>query len=60
MAKTKLIHVTAYPYAVVNGTIKVPADVKDVQEYVEEHFDSIKFGKPELDFKGTDFDTSEC
>jgi hypothetical protein len=61
MAKTRTLNVTAYPYAVMNGTIEVPANVPDdeLDDYVREHFDKVEFGEPQLDFAGTDFDINE-
>ena len=58
MGKTRTLNVTAYPYAVMYGTIEIPADVPDneLDAYVSEHFDYVKFCEPQLDFKGTDFD----
>ena len=61
MAKTRTLNVTAYPYAVMYGTIEVPANVPDneLDAYVCEHFNEVKFGEPQLDFAGTDFDIEE-
>ena len=58
MGKTRTLNVIAYPYAVMYGTIEVPMEVTDdeLDGYVTEHFDDVKFGEPQLDFKGTDFD----
>ncbi len=50
------ILVTAYPFATQYGTIDVPDDVEDVREYIDENFDEIKFGEPDLDYCGTDWD----
>ena len=49
------VEVTAYPYAVVFGTIDVP-DGEDVEEYINDHFDEIEFGEPELDYCGVDIE----
>ncbi len=61
MAKTRTLNVTAYPCAVVSGTIEIPADVPDdeLDAYVSEHFDEVDFGEPQLDFADTDFDINE-
>ncbi len=61
MAKTRTLNVTAYPCAVVSGTIEIPADVPDdkLDAYVSEHFDDVDFGEPQLDFADTDFDINE-
>lgn len=55
---TKTINVTAYPYAIQHGTIEVPngIDESEIEEYVMEHFDEIKFNNAELDYCGTDID----
>lgn len=59
--ETKTINVTAYPYAVQYGTIEVPKELNedDVKDYLYEHWNEIKFGEPELDYVGTDFDINE-
>ena len=58
MAKTYFI--TAYPSAVQNGVlIGVPDDVDDIKDYIEEHWNSIKWGKADLDYCGTDFEFEE-
>ena len=52
--------VTAHPYADQYGTIMVPEEIADDAEktwqYVEDHFDDIEFGKPDLDYAGTEFE----
>lgn len=53
------VRVIAYPYARQEGTIEVPNGVENLEEYVSEHFDEVRFGKVELDYKGTDFDVEE-
>lgn len=53
------VSVTAYPYASVEGTIKVPATVEDVASYIAEHFNEICFSEPQLDFCGTEMDIYE-
>lgn len=54
----KTVTVTASPYATVYGSIKVPDNITEnnVKEYVKEHFNEIKFGTPDLDYAGTEFD----
>lgn len=59
MEETKEVVVTAYPYATMCGRLKVPKSVTNLDEYVTEHFNDIKFDEPELDFHGTDFDVCE-
>lgn len=48
--------ITAYPYASQTGTLNVPDDCENVEEYISEHWNSIDFNSPDLDYKGTDFD----
>ena len=58
----KPVHITAYPYATVEGDIYVPKDINTKEKldaYIIEHFNDIRFGTPDLDYAGTDFDT-EC
>lgn len=54
----KKVRVTAYPYAVQFGEIEIPDNIPDDQadEYLREHWDSITFGDPDLDYGGTDFE----
>ena len=57
--KTREFTVNAHPYADVSGTIQVPESLTDEDEihaYVSEHWDEIKFGEPDLDYAGTDFE----
>ena len=54
--------VTAYPYAVQWGTIIVPEEYQtklEVENYIDEHFDDIEFGQPDLDYAGTDWECNE-
>lgn len=52
------VRVIAYPYAVQYGEIEVPNDVKkeDIEEYLTENWDDIRFGEPSTEYGGTDFD----
>ena len=57
----KTVSVTAYPYVVQYGEIEVPNDVfeeggSSVRNYIEENFNEIMFGIPDVDYRGTDFD----
>ena len=54
----KNVCVTAFPYAVQYGDIKVPDNLKDneIKQYIQDHWNDIKFGKPDLDYCGTDFE----
>ena len=56
--------VTALPFAVQHGTISVSKDIAAqgegaVRAYIEDKWDSIQFGEPDLDYCGADFDISE-
>ena len=57
----KTLYITAFPYAIQNGTLEVPADLDSdyYSEYVEEHWDDICFSTPDLDYAGTDFEIDE-
>ena len=57
----KQYHITAYPYATQTGIISVPAGVgdDDINDYIIEHWNEIKFDEPELDYAGTDFEIGE-
>lgn len=52
----KTYHVTAFPYATIEGDIVIPDGASDVREYIEEHFNDIRFGEASLDYKGTEMD----
>ena len=56
--KTKTVCVRAYPYATQEAEFLVPAGLSPEEEhaFIEEHFDEIRFGAPDLDYKGTDFE----
>ena len=59
--KYRTIGVTAYPYAVQYGKIRVPEDValgseEEIKNYIRDNFNDIVFESPELDYAGTDFD----
>ena len=58
---TKTISITAYPYAVQYGEIKVPKDLplEKIQDYIRDHWNEISFGEPKLDYCGTDFEFDE-
>ena len=51
-----IVNITAHPYATVYGTIEVPDGVEDIKAYIDEHFDDIDFGNPDIDYQGTDYD----
>ena len=55
----KTATITAYPYATQTGLLNIPDDITDPdarKEYIENHWDEIEFGEPDLDYCGTDFD----
>ena len=57
------ICLSSHPYAYLPGWTLTPEgmdpDSKEALDYVERHFDRIHFGRPELDFHGTDIDIEE-
>lgn len=56
--KMKTVCVRAYPYATQEAEFMVPAGLSPEEEhaFIEEHFKEIRFGAPDLDYKGTDFE----
>ena len=52
------VNITAYPYAIQYGNLKVPKDLNEEEkrQYISEHWNEISFGEPDLDYCGTDFD----
>lgn len=57
----KKVEIVANPYAVQYGTIDVHdiIDDNDLRDYIENHWDEIKFSEAELDYCGIDFDLYE-
>lgn len=55
---TKTVSVTAYPYAVQYGELDIPKGLSQekTEEYIRDHWNEIRFGDPELDYCGTDFE----
>lgn len=57
------ICLSSHPYAYLPGWVLIPEDMdpdsEEVLDYVEKHFDRVHFGRPELDFHGTDIDIEE-
>lgn len=56
----KTITVIAHPYADQTGYIDIPDDItseEDRIQYIEDHWNDIKFNAPDLDYCGTDFET---
>ena len=51
-------YVTALPYATQEGELTIPDGLSEdeAQEYITNHWKDIKFGEPQLDYHGTDFD----
>lgn len=58
---TKIVHVTAYPYATQSADIEIPAGMSPEEEhsYIEENFKNIQFGSPSLDYDGIDYEYYE-
>jgi hypothetical protein len=56
--ETRTISIEAHPYANISGEIKVPKNLtpEEIREYVNCHFDEVKFSAPRIDFKGTDYE----
>lgn len=54
----KLYNITAYPYAMQRGFLRIPDTVSEdeMDEYIKKHWDGIEFEEPELDYAGTDFE----
>ena len=54
----KTLSITLYPYAVQYGELSVPDDLTEdeYQSYVNDHFDEIELGVPDLVDYGTDMD----
>lgn len=58
----KTINVTSFPFATQWGSVEVPEYLKDpmeIRDYIVEHWDDIKFGEPDLDYCGADFEIEE-
>jgi len=58
MGKTVKYWVQAHPFANQDGSINVPVDIPadEVENYIRENFGYIKFGEPDLDYRGTEFE----
>lgn len=56
--KMRTINVAAHPYADTDGTIEVPEGLTpaEIRDYVDNHFDKVKFGAPRFDYRGTDYE----
>lgn len=54
----KEVCVTSFPYARLEGRIKVPKGLskQEEREYVSNHWDEIRFGEPYYDFHNTAFE----
>lgn len=64
VGKMKKVDVFCHPFCDTHGTIKVPTEIVDagkmsVVDYINEHFDDIKFGEPDLNYRGTDYDIED-
>ena len=59
MQKMKEYTIKVEPYAVQYGSLNIPEELvtdEEINNYIDEHFDDIKFGEPELDYLGIDFE----
>ena len=61
MTEMKTVGITVSPYANQYGTLVIPKGLTEEEEktYVSDHFDEIKFGEADLDYKGVDIEISE-
>ncbi len=61
MGETKTKHIRAFPFVTQDGTIEIPEDLPDgkLKEWVWDHWDEIRFGDPETDYAGTDFEIND-
>lgn len=55
------LHITAYPYATIDGDLEVPDDVingsdEKLHDYICDHWEEIEFGEADLDFRGCDYE----
>lgn len=55
------LHITAYPYATIDGDLDVPDEVvngsdEKLHEYISDHWEEIEFGEVDLDFQGCDYE----
>jgi len=50
--------IRAYPYAIQYGVLEMPDDIEEDMrdEYINEHWNEIKFDEPELDYADTDME----
>lgn len=55
----KTVSVDVFPFVSMKGTLDVPDDVSDTEEYIKEHFNDIRFSEPNFDFAGADIDIYE-
>lgn len=55
------VHVTAWPWATVEGTLETPEGLNEDQkrDFIEAHWSEIKFGKPSLDYTGTEYELNK-
>lgn len=55
------VHITAYPFAVLDGDLEIPDDVvnrneDELRDYIADHWNDIQFGGTDLDFAGCEYD----
>lgn len=50
--------IRAYPYAIQHGVLEMPDDIEEDmrEEYINEHWNEIRFDEPELDYADTDME----
>lgn len=50
--------IRAYPYAIQCGVLEMPDNIEEDmrEEYINEHWNEIKFDEPELDYADTDME----
>lgn len=58
---TEKVCVTAWPWATVEGTLETPEGLNEDQkrDFIEAHWSEIKFGKPSLDYTGTEYELNK-
>ncbi len=52
-------HIEAHPFVHVNGIIRIPKGTRNIEEYIKEHFNDIKFEEPsnwDISYRGADFE----
>ena len=52
----RVVHVSAYPYTTQHGTLFVPDDVEDEDDYIRNNIDKINYDETHFSYLGTDFE----